>query len=195
MAESDAGTVFPRHSERSALTINAARMIFFSSVSFGTEREGAMKKIAAVMVLALLPLAGCANPRGASNGPYTAYDSDYDQGYDGYDQPYYGPSYGPSGYGPGPSASGYGPGSGAYGGAYGPGYAGPANPNYYGQNYYGQNYYGQSYSGQSYSGQSVYDRAYGPTYRPSGYASSYYSPPPPPPLPGYGQPSPYYSTY
>ena len=149
-----------------------------------------MKKIAAVMVLGLLPLAGCANPQGASNGPYTAYDSDYDQGYDGYTQP--APYYGQPGYGPAPSASGYGPGP-AYGGAYGPAYPGPANQNYYGQSYYGQNSYGQSYSGQS-----AYDRPYGPTYRPSGYASSYYNPPPPPPPPppGYGQqPSPYYSTY
>jgi hypothetical protein len=139
-----------------------------------------MKKIAAVMLLGLLPLAGCANPQGASNGPYTAYDSDYDQGYDGYAQPapYYGPSGGQPGYGPGSSASGYGSGPGAYGGAYGPGYPGPGNQNYY---------------GQGYSGQPAYDRPYGPAYRPSGYASSYYSPPPPPP-PGYGQ-SPYYSTY
>jgi hypothetical protein len=146
-----------------------------------------MKKLAAVMVLGLLPLAGCANPQGASNGPYTAYDSDYDQGYDGYAQP--APYYGQPGYGPAPSASGYGPGPGAYGGAYGPGYPGQTNQNYYGQNYYGQSYYGQSYYRQGYSGPSAYDR---PDYRSSGYASSYYSPPPPPP--GYGQ-SPYYSTY
>jgi len=38
------------------------------------------QKLAAVMVLGLLPLAGCAHPYGYSNGPYTAYDSDYDQG-------------------------------------------------------------------------------------------------------------------
>ena len=133
-----------------------------------------MKKIAAVMVLGLLPLAGCANPQGRSNGPYTAYDSDYDQGYDGYAQP--APYYGPGGYGPG---------SGAYGGAYGPGYPGPGNQSYYGQNYYGQ----------SYSGQPPYGQPYGPTYRPSGYASSYYSPPPPPPPPAGFGPSPYYSTY
>jgi hypothetical protein len=189
MAESDATA--SRHPECSTLTITAARVIFFASVSFWHRREGAMKKIAAVMVLALLPLAGCANPQGASNGPYTAYDSDYDQGYDGYTQPapYYGPSgYGPSGgqpgYGPAPSASGYGPGP-AYGSAYGPGYPGQDNQDYSGQSYYGQSYYRHSYPGQS---------AYGPTYRPSGYASSYYNPPPPPPPPGYGQ-SPYYSTY
>jgi hypothetical protein len=130
-----------------------------------------MKKIAALLVLGLLPLAGCANPQGSSNGPYTAYDSDYDQGHDGYAQP---------GYGPAPGASDYGPGPGAYRGAYGPGYPGPGNQSYYGQNY---------------SGQPPYGRPYGPDYRPSGYASSYYSPPPPPPSPGYGQPSPYYSTY
>ena len=127
-----------------------------------------MKKIAAVMMLGLLPLAGCANPHGASNGPYTAYDSDYDQGYDGYDQraAYYGPYGSQGGYGPGPSA---------YGSAYGPAYPGPGNQYYYGQSQYGQSDYGR-------------------TYGPSGYASSYYSPPPPPPPPGYG-PSPYYSTY
>jgi len=134
-----------------------------------------MKKIAAMMMLGLLPLACCANPHGAANGPYTAYDSDYDQGYDGYAQP--GPYYGPGGYGPGPGAPGYA--SGAYGGAYGPAYPGPGNQYYYGQSQYGQSDYG---------------RPYGPTYRPSGYASSYYSPPPPPPPPAYG-PSPYYSTY
>lgn len=136
-----------------------------------------MKKLVAVMVLGLLPLAGCANPHGYSNGPYTAYDSDYDQGYDGYTQP--APYYGERGYGP--SASGYA--SGAYGGAYGPGYPAPGNQVYYGQSYYGQSSYGQS----------GYDRPYGPSYRSSGYASSYYSPPPPPP-PAYGQ-APYYSTY
>ena len=145
-----------------------------------------MKKIAAMMLLGLLPLAGCANPQGNSNGPYTAYDSDYDQGHDGYAQP--APYYGQPGYGPAPGASAYGPG--AYGGAYGPGYPGPGS-----QNYYGQSYYGQSYSGQSYSGQPPYGQPYGPSYRSSGYASSYYSPPPPPPPPpGYG-PSPDYSTY
>jgi len=135
-----------------------------------------MKKIAAVMVLGLLPLAGCANPQGYSNGPYTAYDSDYDQGRDGYDQR---APYGPGSYGPGAGAPGYA--SGAYGGAYGPAYPGPGNQYYYGQSQYGQ---------------SDYARPYGPTYRPSGYASSYYSAPPPPPPPpqGYG-PSPYYSTY
>jgi hypothetical protein len=137
-----------------------------------------MKKIAAMMVLGLLPLAGCANPQGYSNGPYAAYDSDYDQGYDGYDQP---APYGAGGYGPGYA-------SGPYGGAYGPGYPPPVNQGYYGRGTYGQSYYGQSYYGQS-----TYDRPYGPTYRSSGYASSYYSPPPPP---AYGpQPSPYYSTY
>ena len=140
-----------------------------------------MKKLAAMMVLSLLPLAGCANPQGSSNGPYTAYDSDYDQGHDGYDQR--APYYGPGGYGPGAGAPGYA--SGAYGGAYGPAYPAPGNQGYYGQSYYGQSYYGQS----------GYDRPYGPSYRSSGYASSYYSPPPPPP-PAYGpQPSPYYSTY
>src|SRR5579884_2250489 len=104
-----------------------------------------MKKLAAVMVLGLLPLAGCANPQGAANGPYTAYDSDYDQGYDGYDQPapYYGP-YG--GYGPGPGAPAYGPGP--YGAGYGPGYPAPGDQNYYGQSYYGQSYYRQSQYGQ-----------------------------------------------
>jgi hypothetical protein len=136
-----------------------------------------MKKIAAMMVLGLLPLAGCANPQGASNGPYTAYDSDYDQGYDGYAQPT--PYYGQPGYGPAPGASAYGPGPGTYG----PAYPEPGNQGYYGQNYYGQ----------SYSGQPPYGQPYGPTYRSSGYASSYYSPPPPPP-PTYG-PSSYYSTY
>lgn len=142
-----------------------------------------MKKIAAVMMLGLLPLAGCANPQGTANGPYTAYDSDYDQGRDGYAQPapYYGPSSGQPGYGPAPSASGYGPGSGAYG----PAYPGAGNQGYYGQNYYGQ----------SYSGQPPYGQPYGSTYGPSGYASSYYSPPPPPPPPPAYGPSPYYSTY
>jgi hypothetical protein len=123
-----------------------------------------MKKLAAVMVLGLLPLAGCVNPHGYPTGPYAAYDRDYDQGYDGYDQPY--------------GQAIYGPDRGAYGGAYDPGY-----PN---QGYYDRSYYGRP----------DYGRPYGPTYRPSRNASSYYGPPSSQPAPGYGPPpSSYYSTY
>ncbi len=67
-----------------------------------------MKKIAALLVLGLLPLAGCATPyssgpyAGYASGPYTSYDSDYDQGQDGYGPPV--AYYGQPGYGPAPGA-------------------------------------------------------------------------------------------
>lgn len=53
-----------------------------------------MNKFAAAIILALLPLAGCAAPYGSSSGAWAYYDRDYDWGHDGYDRPmsYYGES-------------------------------------------------------------------------------------------------------
>jgi hypothetical protein len=51
-----------------------------------------MKKIAAALVLMLLPLGGCATPYGYSSGAYAGYDPYYDSGYQGYERTgsYYG---------------------------------------------------------------------------------------------------------
>jgi hypothetical protein len=177
---------------RRALTIIAARVnhasrdLFAFCIVLGQKIGCPMKKIAAVMVLGLLPLAGCVNPNGYSSGPYAAYDSDYDQGYDGYDQPY--------------GQAIYGPDRTAYAGSQGPAYSGQPYPN---QPYPSRPSYGQAYSGQSTYKDS--GRGYDPAYRPPGYASSYYRAPAPveygpssysapPPLPA-GPPSSYYSTY
>ncbi len=48
-----------------------------------------MKKLAAIALLALLPLGGCASPYpGAySTGAYAGYDGGFDDGYHGYERP------------------------------------------------------------------------------------------------------------
>jgi hypothetical protein len=85
-----------------------------------------MKKLAAAIVLAaVLPLAGCATPYGYSPGAWANYDGDYDYGYDGYGRPI-------THYGEAESGRPYGNGYFASQPSYG--YAGqPYNSGYYGQ--------------------------------------------------------------
>lgn len=135
-----------------------------------------MRKIAAALVvLGLLPLAGCAHRYSEpyyQPGPYSYYDAHPDRRYDGYGPPvpyysqnaYYSRNDGPPEYGPD-----YGP------GAYGPAYTGPA--------YSDQPSYGPSYGEDT-------------RYSRSRYSSSYYDAPPlPAPYPPPPYNSPYYSTY
>jgi hypothetical protein len=124
-----------------------------------------MSKIAALVVLGLLPLAGCAHRysepyAGYQPGPYSYYDIDSDRGYDRYGppSPYYDETDTPPAYGPG----------------YGPAYSGSA--------YSDRPYYGPGYG-----------PGYGATTNQSRYSSSYYSAPAPYPPPPYN--SSYYSTY
>jgi hypothetical protein len=161
-------------------------------------------KLAVLMVIGLLPLAGCAAPRdryasGAyagyqSPGPYDGYDRGFDDGDAGYGPPpapYYSQGYGQPGYAP---QGGYASGCCSQSASAYPAYPAPA-------------YSGPSYSSPSYSGQAAYSQSccgtpsygttsYGAGYSSSGYSSSYYSAPTPPPVryPAPSQPS-YYSTY
>jgi hypothetical protein len=132
-----------------------------------------MNKLAAMMVLGLLPLAGCATPYDYyPSGPYTAYDADYDQGYDGYGPP--APTYGSPGFYAGYSGPGYY----GYYASGGPG----AVP--YGQAYYGPGpgYSQSGYASAYYSAPPAYGTApaygppqpYSPPYRASSYSSTTY---------------------
>ena len=100
-----------------------------------------MNKIAAaVMILGLLPLAGCVTPHhrsdayaGYSSGPYAGYNGDYDRDNNAYGPP--APYYGDADYGPGP------------------GYAGGPAP--YSQGTYGPAPYSQSTYSQGYGSQGL----------------------------------------
>ena len=120
------------------------------------------KKIAALMVVGLLPLAGCAAPyhNAYASDPYAGYDANYDQGYQGPPSSY----YGDAGYGPG------------YGQGYGPGYGcNTGCGSAYGQSSYS---YGPppAYGPPSYGPPPAYGpppSAYDQRYR-SSYYSTYY---------------------
>jgi hypothetical protein len=110
--------------------------------------EPVMEKFVPALILAaLLPLAGCATSYGYSSGAYAGYDGSFDHGYYGYggsNSPYGGASYRPygNGYYAGQSSDP----------ANGGGYYGPSHGAYYdqraGNNYYSQGggYYGSGYT-------------------------------------------------
>ena len=127
-----------------------------------------MKKIATALILAaLLPLAGCATPYGYSSGAYAGYDGGFDSGYQGYGGGGSRYGYSEPGYNQMSDNAYYG--GQAYAPPYGSGgyYAQPYGGGYYQQSYGG---YGQPYQGAYYQHSS--GPAYGPAYR-EGYSTYY----------------------
>ena len=102
-----------------------------------------MKKLAAILAIAALPMLGGCVVYGtgpAGNAAWANYDHTYDYGHKGYDRPItYGNSFGfDAGYGGGFSAG--------YGGAYGGGYGGvQADIDVGGGGGYYDSYYGSGY--------------------------------------------------
>ena len=100
-----------------------------------------MKKLVpALLLAALLPLAGCATPYGYSPGAYAGYDGGFDDGFHGYGGSGSGYGYGQPGYDQYSDAGYYGQPYGNGAQAYGGYYVAPGYNTAYSQSYYSNSY-------------------------------------------------------